>query len=500
MTKEKSSPDKKGFLSRAFDFTLNVFGPVLFYFLYTLYEGFINGHCPSLWLRFSFLIGFNLFFLIAAIIFLKKKYNIPLKSVILTSASFALVLSYLFCRMLNGVVKDYMITGIPISASQFADFASMFSIGYGLSQIPATILLGKKGLRVVAFLVLLAGGSTIVIAKVGFGISLAARVFQGIGLALAFNSMNYILSQYWPKEIFNVLNAFSTFFAINIASTITSVLTGSLVTSGILQWKETFLYQGILTILIGLFMFFVFKNNDKKNTTEEVSTQKNETKTWSRLFADLPLCSIILVGVFTNCAFNVLRDGWLSTIVKDLFPALNSQYITDFIGGPCFGVGCMFLPSLALYIGVGNTALIFTGIQILACLGIAAFPSMAILKICAFFIATGGVVHTLVPCLIGTTYLGEYSAFLFGIANFCAMMLGGAIPQSIAGRVIDFSWMNRGSPMLNGSAVYNAKDVFFLIKILTVPAVIAFLLTLYYLLANKRKNKSCCPNNHPTDQ
>lgn len=422
---------------------------------------------------FMFVIGF---ITTGMLLYLKIKENISNRNIFLLLNSFFYLATYLTVRLISEPLVNVLCSNFQWSSIQFSSFTSYFSIGYGISQIFSGLIVSRFGLGISSFFVLLSSIATLTLTKVkSFYIILFLRVLQGIGFSFGQLILSCLLSDYFPKRLFNTLLITILVLSFNVANGFSGFLP-SLLKAGI-NWK--IIMRGLSLISAICFsIFFIFMPKKLENSTK----QKNE-KSWTALFKDRGLVYIVLLGFFTNCAFCVLQDGWLRDICTSFCGGEKETSITNILNS-----GIIFLIPLTSVListfGIPLLAVITTFIQ---CINMVLFflfyKNINMLVLTSYLWGVGYFAHCLASSYIGEKYSGEDAAAWFGIANFLAMFFGGAIPQLVGGILVEYSKRNTTVFVTKGA------HVLFMMKFFSIPCVIAFVLSLLFSYEQKKVKK-----------
>ena len=164
-------------------------------------------------------------------------------------------LSYLY-RSTNAVLAPYLSNDLSLNAEQLGFITSAYFLTFGLFQLPLGILLDKYGARIVqSFLFLIAATGAILFSFGDSVLSLTiARGLIGLGVSGALMAAFKAFAVWFPKERLPLL----------IGLFMSAGGMGAIVASRPLEmalqitdWRGVYLSLGIITIFVGLLIFFI---------------------------------------------------------------------------------------------------------------------------------------------------------------------------------------------------------------------------------------------------
>ena len=202
-------------------------------------------------------------------------------------------LSYLY-RSTNAVLAPYLSNDLSLNAEQLGLITSAYFLTFGLFQLPLGVLLDKYGARKVQSILFLVAATGAILFSLGDDVwsLVVARGLIGLGVSGALMGAFKAFAVWFPKERLPLL----------IGLFMSAGGMGAIVASTPLEmalqitdWRGVYLFLGIITIFIGLLIFFIVPEKKENINNEEI----------------LPIL-IVLRNIYTSYAF--WRIGPLSGI------------------------------------------------------------------------------------------------------------------------------------------------------------------------------------------
>ena len=202
-------------------------------------------------------------------------------------------LSYLY-RSTNAVLAPYLSNDLSLNAEQLGLITSAYFLTFALFQLPLGVLLDKYGARKVQSILFLVAATGAILFSLGNDVwsLVIARGLIGLGVSGALMGAFQAFAIWFPKERLPLL----------VGLFMSAGGMGAIVASTPLEmalqitdWRGVYFFLGIITILIGLLIFFIVPEKKENTTNEE----------------PLPILKV-LKNIYTSYAF--WRIGPLSGI------------------------------------------------------------------------------------------------------------------------------------------------------------------------------------------
>lgn len=254
---------------------------------------------------------------------------------ILPFTALFVMLSYIDRGNVGFVAAD-LCQAFGLSNVEYGVSVSLFGVGYITSQIPSNYILRKVGAAtwfavLLIFWGVVAACFSLVKNKVQFYV---LRVMLGIAEGGVFPAAWYYLSLFFPQNYLTFPN--STIEAsIAISSVLASPMAALCLAIGtrfnVTGWRVLFVFEGVLPILFGIFVFFTLPS-----TPEKASYLSSEQKQWllSHQPQDEPEHNLLqeMGIVFRKLDFyalgtNVFMKGALLTLAMNWTTLIISQII-----------------------------------------------------------------------------------------------------------------------------------------------------------------------------
>ena len=175
-------------------------------------------------------------------------------------------LSYLY-RSTNAVLAPYLSNDLILNAEQLGLITSAYFLTFALFQLPLGVLLDKYGARKVQSILFLVAATGAILFSLGNDVwsLVIARGLIGLGVSGALMGAFQAFAIWFPKERLPLL----------VGLFMSAGGMGAIVASTPLEmalqitdWRGVYFFLGIITILIGLLIFFIVPEK-KENTANE---------------------------------------------------------------------------------------------------------------------------------------------------------------------------------------------------------------------------------------
>ena len=242
------------------------------------------------------------------------------------------ILAYLD-RVNVGFAKLQMVKDLSLSDAAFATGAGIFFIGYFFFEVPSNILLKKFGARAWIARIMISWG--VISSAMMFVHSerafYAMRFLLGIAEAGFFPGIIFYLTLWYPSRLRSTRTALFV-SAIAVSGVLGNPISGAIMdslsgTAGLAGWQWLFLFEGIPSIIVGIWVFFYLDSSileAKWLTAEEKDILARNLEAEEKHKTEVHLSDAFKSGkVWALCAiYFTLMIGlygisfWLPTIVK----------------------------------------------------------------------------------------------------------------------------------------------------------------------------------------
>jgi sugar phosphate permease len=242
------------------------------------------------------------------------------------------ILAYLD-RVNVGFAKLQMVKDLSLSDAAFAFGAGIFFIGYFFFEVPSNILLKKFGARAWIARIMISWGviSSAMMFVHSERMFYVMRFLLGIAEAGFFPGIIFYLTLWYPSRLRSTRTALFV-SAIAVSGVLGNPISGAIMdslsgTAGLAGWQWLFLFEGIPSILVGIWVFFYLDSNildAKWLTAEEKGLLARNLESEEKHKSEVHLSDAFKSGkVWALCAiYFTLMIGlygisfWLPTIVK----------------------------------------------------------------------------------------------------------------------------------------------------------------------------------------
>jgi len=224
-------------------------------------------------------------------------------------------LSYLY-RSTNAVLAPYLSNDLNLNAEQLGLITSAYFLTFGLFQLPLGVLLDKFGARKVQSILFLIAAIGAILFSLGNGVwsLVTARGLIGLGVSGALMAAFKAFAVWFPKERLPLL----------IGLFMSAGGMGAIVASTPLEmalqitdWRGVYLFIGIVTIFVGILIFFVVPEKQENNYNEKPSPVLKVLKHIYTSYAFWRIGPLSGIAGGTGLAILGLWAGpWLSDIGK----------------------------------------------------------------------------------------------------------------------------------------------------------------------------------------
>ena len=176
-------------------------------------------------------------------------------------------LSYLY-RSTNAVLAPYLSNDLNLNAEQLGLITSAYFLTFGLFQLPLGVLLDKYGARKVQSILFLIAAIGAILFSLGNDVwsLVTARGLIGLGVSGALMAAFKAFAVWFPKERLPLL----------IGLFMSAGGMGAIVASTPLEmalqitdWRGVYLFIGIVTIFVGVLIFFIVPEKKENNYNEK---------------------------------------------------------------------------------------------------------------------------------------------------------------------------------------------------------------------------------------
>ena len=176
-------------------------------------------------------------------------------------------LSYLY-RSTNAVLAPYLSNDLNLNAEQLGLITSAYFLTFGLFQLPLGVLLDKFGARKVQSILFLIAATGAISFSLGNDVwsLVTARGLIGLGVSGALMAAFKAFAVWFPKERLPLL----------IGLFMSAGGMGAIVASTPLEmalqitdWRGVYLFIGIVTIFVGVLIFFIVPEKQENNYNEK---------------------------------------------------------------------------------------------------------------------------------------------------------------------------------------------------------------------------------------
>jgi MFS family permease len=237
------------------------------------------------------------------------------------------LLSTLFCfsmfyRLTNAVLAPDLIKAFHLNAERLGVLSSAFFYTFALFQIPMGVLLDRIGPRkVIALFTLVGAAGAFVFACAGsFYVALTGRALLGIGMAAALMGSFKVFVNSYPPRRFALLSG----VIISIGTLGPVLATSPLVyLNSTIGWRLTFVYCGIITVALGLSLFWVLRE-DHHEAGQEIpisaaaGQKAGVIKTLGLVFGTLAFWQIGAMSFFRSGTFMGLQGVWFGPYLMEI--------------------------------------------------------------------------------------------------------------------------------------------------------------------------------------
>jgi MFS family permease len=383
-------------------------------------------------------------------------------------------------RVSPGIMVNELMQSFAITASSVGVLSSFYLYAYAPMQLPVGIIMDRFGIKkVLSIASVICGVGAIIFAisnfyyLAGFG-----RFLIGAGSSFAFIAMVYVTS-YWfdaKKRAFliGIANSLAMFGASSGVGPLYTIVKK-------IGWRFTISSFGIFGILLGVFIYFIFKT-DKKDQKIEEKTEEKEPNLLSSLKITISkknnwiAASSALFLYITTTAFGGL---WGSSFLQSVYNidkekasyAVSMIFIGWLVGGPVNGFISDFFKTRTKVIKI-SIILTFVCLSMVIYLSSMPFYLVYILLFLTGFFSSAELLYFSIAMEMNSF---KQRATACAFTNFL-VSIGDGIIQPLIGYLLDFKWT--GS-MIENIRSYSAKNYQFAMSSLVIGVVISLILVFF---------------------
>lgn len=190
-----------------------------------------------------------------------------------------------FWRVSSAVVAGELGRDLGLSPEIMGLLGGAFFYSFGLAQLPMGPVLDRYGSRVImSILACVGAASAVLFALSGSAVmAIMARAGIGVGMAAALMGSYKIFTKLFPPHTFATISGLLISFGQlgGICATIPLVWL-----SEALGWRGAFICMGVVTLIIGVMLYVVMRNDNKRHTTPPSNN------------VFVPLCTLLRNGLF----------------------------------------------------------------------------------------------------------------------------------------------------------------------------------------------------------
>lgn len=383
-------------------------------------------------------------------------------------------------RILPNIIMPELMVKFGIVAPEFANFASIYYIGYIVVHIPIGIALSRFGSRLsLSICILLSAiGLIPLIYTSNWSFVLIGRLLTGIGSSAAIVGALQIYRNIYPKSFTRMLGLTVCFGLMTIVY-ISAPLTKAVSQVGISASVHIILIIGLVLTIVSFCLL---------PKTENSITEQN---IWIDIKSTLINYKIIIVSILAGLMVGPLEgfgDAWGTAFIIKLYGfdrTVSGSIIGTIFSGMC--IGSIIIPFIAdktnshylttllsaSVMGVLFIYLLSSGNKNLIALE---WACRIIGIFCAYQIIIIAKISSFVP--------ERLSAIAASIANMIIMAFGPIFHKSI-GYIANRSW---DGEMSDGMPVYSANDYISAITIIPAAMAIAIIGFAIFMVKDRKKN------------
>lgn len=354
-----------------------------------------------------------------------------------------------FHRLAAGVVRDDLVTAFGISSSSFGHLASMYFYAYLVMQIPVGMLADSLGSRfTVSAGVLFAGAGSIIF---GFAPSLfwafLGRFIVGLGVSTVFVCLLKTLSEWYGENEFATMSGVTTFVG-NLGGMIAQTPLAVMV--ALLTWRTTFVFIGLITILIALACYALIRDNPAEMGFLPVGQLRSKNgASPSELIPALkavvfsspiwPATAVVALFQGSHIAFS---GAWGVPWLTDVYGMTRGE-ASVLVSIAVFGamLGGVFVGKLSDLVGSRKMPLLGVGVFNIIAWGVIVMagsgkPPLVLLKPALFVMGFASMALVLCLAIAKETNDPSYTGVALSVLNM-GVFMGIALFPPLMGKVID---------------------------------------------------------------
>jgi len=383
-------------------------------------------------------------------------------------------------RVSPSVMVVELMKSFNITAYSVGILSAFYLYAYAPLQLPVGLLMDHYGVKKILSFASIICGSGAVIFALSYRFSFAAigRFLIGTGSSFAFVAMIYITSHWFKKNKRAFLIGIANSLAMLGASAGNGPLSSFIKNFG---WRQTISALGIFGIILGFFVYLIFKINpkDEKIEKETAKKERHVLKNLKHIIKQKKLWINALVTLLFYVTTTAFGGLWGVSFVQTAYSvskqtagyAISMIFFGWLTGGPLTGFFSDFIGKRTFIIRIGIISTLISLIPVIYFTSINIYIVYVLLFLVGFFSSAELLNFSLAIEL--TTIKAKATAAAF--TNFMCS-IGDALVQPFIGFLLDRNWSGK---ILNGLRVYDTKDYQIALTILPICLLFSFLLIFF---------------------
>lgn len=393
-----------------------------------------------------------------------------------------------FVRVSPSIMVSDLMSSFKIGAAYVGGISAMYFYIYALMQVPVGVLMDRFGARSLLSIGSVSCGLGALVFGIAFSTLLLSggRFLQGAGSAFAFLGMVYICSHWFPSSKLAFLVGLGNSIGMLGAAAGEGPLSSFTSAFG---WRPTMITLGIIGILLGLFIFFIVRNEPEgmeKHLKKKPKVKDLHIGEHLKTVCKNPYSWVAAILCFLLTATTTSFAGlWGDSFLKTAYNVSNNVasyaftifFVGWIVGGPLVGLFSDKIRNRKIVFIIAGLVNAF----LMSCIIYFHLGSIFTVYLLLFLVGFFSSSQNLTYCVAIELNPQECKGTAIALTNFINFGLGSFI-QPIVGWLLQKHWQGH---MSDGVQIYSLQNYKYALTLFPITFVLTTLIA--FFLKEKRE-------------